>query len=120
MRRIETIITNHLICETRCKVGNTELAISEDGTEAIVKLHNNPIIRYKYIEGRFTPTQFNLAGWPSSVTKRRINNLVNRVRVFTKAGELYMMDVRFPSEKFSIPSSGWIDVSQQYDQLSLF
>ncbi len=102
------------------EVGNTRFEISNPPHYATLYLHNNPIIRYKYIEGEFIPTHISICNHPTNVTKSRLNSLVRNIRVRSRRNKAYVTWLSMGGLiEEELVGDNWVQILDNY-QLTLF
>lgn len=55
--------------------GNSSVEVAPDG-DATFRLHGHPIVRVRTDKGGMRRVEFTFAGWPTAVTRRRINGIL--------------------------------------------
>lgn len=107
MRKIDQQTANAFLANGRMSNGNTVV------NSGVVTLHGSDIARYI----NDSHIKINFAGYPTNVTKARINAIVrqfsqDRYTVSIKKGELYLNCVHKPSKV--IPIDGWVDIIRDW------
>lgn len=88
MNVTETKLVNLWLARRSGAVENSSVEVAPDG-DATFRLHGHPIVRVR-TEGGSRMVEFTFAGWPTSVTRRRINGILggiglpHPVRVYQK------------------------------------
>lgn len=107
MRKIDRQTANAFLSNGKMSVGNTTV------NNGVVTLHGSDIARYI----NDSHIQINFAGYPTNVTKARINAIVrqfsnDRYTVSIKQGELHLNCAHKPS--VVIANNEWIDIGRDW------
>lgn len=102
MRKIQSDILDAILNKENFKSGHDEVVVSDAGNIQVL-LHGSPIVR---IENNEKNIFISLAKWNTSLTRGRINTVLNKYGVSTVSNKN-----RAPYlGKFEIPASGWVQV----------